>query len=64
MAHPSIPDLRLAALPLSFDGTRAEHRLAPPLLGEHSEEVLREVGYASEEIAELAAEGVIRTRSP
>jgi len=62
MAHPSIPDLRLAALPLSFDGTRAEHRLAPPLLGEHSEEVLREVGYASEEIAELAAEGVIRTR--
>ena len=64
MAHPSIPDLQLAALPLSFDGTRAEHRLAPPLLGEHSEEVLREVGYASEEIAELAAEGVIRTRSP
>ncbi|MGI8861294.1 MAG: CaiB/BaiF CoA transferase family protein [Gaiellaceae bacterium] len=62
--HPSIPDLRLAALPLSFDGARAEHRLPPPLLGEHSEEVLREVGYSAEEIAELAADGVIRTRSP
>jgi len=62
--HPSIPDLRLTALPLSFDGARAEHRLPPPLLGEHSEEVLREVGYSPEEIAELAADGVIRTRSP
>ena len=62
--HPSIPDLRLTALPLSFDGARAEHRLPPPLLGEHSEEVLREVGYSTEEIVELAADGVIRTRSP
>jgi len=62
--HPSIPDLRLTALPLSFDGARAEYRLPPPLLGEHSEEVLREVGYSTEEIAELAADGVIRTRSP
>ena len=62
--HPSIPDLRLAALPLSFDGERAEHRMPPPLLGEHSEDVLREVGYSPEEIAELAADGVIRTQSP
>ena len=62
--HPSIPDLQLAALPLSFDGERALHRLPPPLLGEHSEEVLREAGYADEEIAALAADGVIRTRSP
>ncbi len=62
--HPSIPDLMLAALPLSFDGERAQHRLPPPLLGEHSEEVLREAGYADEEIAALAADGVIRTQSP
>ncbi len=64
LRHPSIPDLRLAALPVSFDGARAEHRLPPPLLGEHSEEVLREVGYSAEEVAGLAADGVIRTRSP
>ena len=60
--HPRIPDLRLAALPLSFDGERALHRRPPPLLGEHSAEVLREAGYDDEEIASLAADGVIRTR--
>jgi formyl-CoA transferase/CoA:oxalate CoA-transferase len=60
LAHPSIPDLRLAALPLSFDAGRVEHRRPPPLLGEHTAEVLREAGYADEEIDALAADGVVR----
>ena len=60
--HASIPDLRLPALPLSFDGERASHASAPPAVGEHTEEILRELGYADEEIEALAADGVIRTR--
>ncbi|MEI7760503.1 MAG: CoA transferase [Thermoleophilia bacterium] len=59
LPHPSIPDLKLAALPLSFDGERALHRFAPPSVGEHTAEILREAGYETEEIAALAAEGVI-----
>ena len=62
--HPAIPGLRLAALPLSVDGIRAEHRLPPPLLGEHSAEVLREAGYADAEIAALVADGVVRLAEP
>ena len=58
--HPAIPGLRLAALPLSVEGARAEHRLPPPRLGEHSAEVLREIGFADEEVAALAADGVVR----
>ena len=58
--HPTIPDLRLTALPLSFDGERALHRSAPPAVGEHTSAVLSEAGYATDEIAALAAEGVIR----
>jgi formyl-CoA transferase/CoA:oxalate CoA-transferase len=60
VSHPSIPDLRLAALPLSIDGERALHRGAPPLVGQHSAEVLREAGYTDDEIATLAAASVIR----
>ena len=61
LPHRDIPDLRLTALPLSFDGDRANHRTAPPALGQHSAAILRESGYDDDEIAVLAAEGVIRT---
>lgn len=37
--HPVVEDLRLVALPLSFDGRRLEHRLRPPGLGEHTGEI-------------------------
>jgi crotonobetainyl-CoA:carnitine CoA-transferase CaiB-like acyl-CoA transferase len=62
LEHEGIRDLRLPALPLSFDHERATHRSAPPAVGEHTAEILAELGYACEEIAVLAADGVIRTR--
>jgi len=60
LAHPHIPDLHLAALPLSFDGERAQHRSPPPLVGQHSAQVLAELGYSVDEITLLATDGVIR----
>ena len=60
--HELISELRLPAVPLSFDGELATHRLSPPMLGEHTAEVLAEAGYSDHEIAALVADGVIRTR--
>ena len=60
LPHPSVPDLRLVAFPLSFDGARVEHRTPAPALGEHSAEILAEAGYAREEIEALAKSGVVR----
>lgn len=47
----------------SLGASRSEAwlRLAPPVLGEHSVEVCREVGYSDGEIASLLADGVIET---
>jgi succinate--hydroxymethylglutarate CoA-transferase len=44
---------------LQVDGRRLEHRLPPPLLGEHSAEVLRELGYGEAEIEALVRDGIV-----
>jgi len=57
--HPTIPDLELVASPLKLTQTPVEWNRAPPLLGEHGEEILRELGRTDREIAALRARGVI-----
>ena len=44
----------------SADGERPRYASAPPALGEHTSEVLAEVGYSAEEIADLAGADIIR----
>jgi crotonobetainyl-CoA:carnitine CoA-transferase CaiB-like acyl-CoA transferase len=43
MDHPTAGKVRLIGSPLKFSGTPVEYRLAPPLLGEHTAAVLREL---------------------
>jgi len=58
--HPVAGKLPMVASPMRFSGTPVEHKLAPPLLGEHTEEILRErLGKSAAQIAALRAEGAI-----
>jgi crotonobetainyl-CoA:carnitine CoA-transferase CaiB-like acyl-CoA transferase len=58
--HPTEGTLRLPGIPAVYGKTPGAIRRLPPRLGEHSEEILREVGLPSEEIAALMASGATR----
>ena len=56
IAHPTVGELRLVRSPLGLDATPVATRRPPPLLGENTLEVLRELGYSDGEARSLAAE--------
>jgi crotonobetainyl-CoA:carnitine CoA-transferase CaiB-like acyl-CoA transferase len=58
VAHPTIGELELVASPI-WRGGEAEKPLAPPLLGQHTAEILGELGRTPEEVEALAAAGTV-----
>ncbi len=60
LEHTAAGKLPLVASPMRFSGTPLEYCLPPPLLGEHTDEVLKELlGKSGAEIARLRAAGVL-----
>ena len=57
--HPRLPDYKALSLPIRWDGERAGVTRVPPLLGEHTAEVLAELGYDAATIQELARRHVV-----
>ncbi|MCS7217540.1 MAG: CoA transferase [Thermus sp.] len=63
LPHPLLGSLPTLANPLRFlSRTPASPSLPPPLLGEHTEEVLLEAGFTPEEVRALVEKGVARRR--
>jgi crotonobetainyl-CoA:carnitine CoA-transferase CaiB-like acyl-CoA transferase len=57
--HPVAGRVRLLRFPLELSSGRATVRRPPPMAGEHSEEILRECGYAEDAIRRLRDERVV-----
>jgi crotonobetainyl-CoA:carnitine CoA-transferase CaiB-like acyl-CoA transferase len=55
----TVGGVQLPASPILVDGERLPFRRPPPRLGEHTDEILAEIGLTSAEIENLRASGVV-----
>jgi crotonobetainyl-CoA:carnitine CoA-transferase CaiB-like acyl-CoA transferase len=61
--HPAVGSIRVTGVPVKMHGTPGAVRLPPPLQGQHTEELLAELGYAAGEIESLRAEALVATHA-
>jgi succinate--hydroxymethylglutarate CoA-transferase len=57
--HPTCGPIKLVNTPVKFSESTPGIRSAPPTLGQHSVEVLMQLGYSEEEVEEFRASGVV-----
>ncbi|MBI4639670.1 MAG: CoA transferase, partial [Candidatus Tectomicrobia bacterium] len=60
LPHPTIGTFKTTGIPIKLSKTPGKITMAPPLLGQHTEEIMKEMGYSDEEIKRLRKEGIIR----
>jgi crotonobetainyl-CoA:carnitine CoA-transferase CaiB-like acyl-CoA transferase len=58
--HPTAGTLRMPGSPLKLSRHSTSVRRPPPLLGQHTDEVLGELGYSADDIGALRKDGVVR----
>ena len=57
--HPTAGIVTMIGLPIELSDTPGRIQTAPPLLGEHTDDVLRDAGYTADEIHTLRKDGAI-----
>jgi succinate--hydroxymethylglutarate CoA-transferase len=61
--HPTAGPIKMAGIPVKYSETKPSIRLPPPVLGQHTQEVLSELlGYNSLKLDQLEKQGVIAMR--
>ena len=61
MELPDGAPIKLPALPVEVGGSRPGLRMSPPKVGEHTEELLAELGLSEERIAVLKSDSIVGT---
>lgn len=53
MKHSALGEIGVVAAPIRYSKTPIQYKMAPPLVGQHSAEILKELGYGEAEIQEI-----------
>ena len=59
MDHPAVGELQMLANPIHFSETPPTYDRHPPLLGQHTEEILEELGYSPAEVNSFQESGAV-----
>ncbi|MBP1933888.1 CaiB/BaiF CoA transferase family protein [Ammoniphilus resinae] len=59
MQHPKLGDIKTIGIPIKFSKTPLQIRTPAPWLGQHTNQVLQDLGLSEEEVKELYQEGVV-----
>jgi len=59
LTHPELGPVPMVKSPINYSITEQEYDLAPPKLGEHTDEILKGAGYKAADIAALKDKGVV-----
>jgi crotonobetainyl-CoA:carnitine CoA-transferase CaiB-like acyl-CoA transferase len=57
--YPGVGEVRVVGMPARFSKTPGTIRLGPPVVGQHTDELLAALGYGAEEIRRLREEGCV-----
>ena len=57
--HPKAGKVKVTGIPVKLSDTPGEVKTAPPLLGQHTHEILAELGYSNQDVEKLHQEKVI-----
>ena len=60
LTHPQAGKLQFIGGPVRYDGLAKEQSTPPPLLGEHSTAILKELGYDAADVEKLVAQGTTK----
>jgi crotonobetainyl-CoA:carnitine CoA-transferase CaiB-like acyl-CoA transferase len=61
LAHPTIGAIKVMSNPIKSNNMKVTTDIPPPMLGEHTQEVLSWLGYSNEEITDLLRRGIARS---
>jgi len=61
LTHPRIGAIKVMSNPIKSNNMKVTTDIPPPMLGEHTQEVLSWLGYSNEEITDLLRRGIARS---